>query len=54
MESLQSYKLLLEEENNYVNFSCMNTTALHLTAQRLRMDVISSNMANAETTRATI
>jgi len=29
----------------------MNTTASALTANRLRMDVISSNMANAETTR---
>ncbi|QGM30705.1 flagellar basal body rod protein FlgC [Bacillus sp. N3536] len=33
-------------------FHGMNTTASALTAQRLRMDVISSNMANAETTRA--
>ncbi|MBQ0139903.1 MAG: flagellar basal body rod protein FlgC [Kurthia sp.] len=32
-------------------FHSMNTTASALTAQRLRMDVISSNMANAETTR---
>ena len=30
----------------------MNTTASALTAQRLRMDVISSNMANVDTTRA--
>lgn len=29
----------------------MNTTASSLTAQRLRMDVISSNMANVDTTR---
>ncbi|MCA1062367.1 flagellar basal body rod protein FlgC [Rossellomorea sp. AcN35-11] len=35
-------------------FSSMNTTASALTAQRLRMDVISSNMANAETTRGEI
>ncbi|QDQ01726.1 flagellar basal body rod protein FlgC [Lysinibacillus fusiformis] len=33
-------------------FHGMNTTASALTAQRLRMDVISSNMANADTTRA--
>ncbi|MCM3214752.1 flagellar basal body rod protein FlgC [Niallia taxi] len=32
-------------------FHSMNTTASALTANRLRMDVISSNMANAETTR---
>ncbi|KIL44881.1 flagellar basal body rod protein FlgC [Jeotgalibacillus soli] len=34
-------------------FTSMNTTASALTAQRLRMDVISSNMANVDTTRAT-
>lgn len=33
-------------------FHAMNTTASALTAQRLRMDVISSNMANVDTTRA--
>lgn len=33
-------------------FQSMNTTASALTAQRLRMDVISSNMANADTARA--
>lgn len=33
-------------------FTSMNTTGSALTAQRLRMDVISSNMANAESTRA--
>ena len=33
-------------------FSSMNTTASGLTAQRLRMDVISSNIANVDTTRA--
>ena len=33
-------------------FHSMNTTASALTAQRLRMDVVSSNMANADTTRA--
>ena len=33
-------------------FHSMNTTASALTSQRLRMDVISSNMANAETTRS--
>jgi flagellar basal-body rod protein FlgC len=33
-------------------FHSMNTTASALTAGRLRMDVISSNMANADTTRA--
>lgn len=32
-------------------FQSINTTASALTAQRLRMDTISSNMANAETTR---
>jgi flagellar basal-body rod protein FlgC len=32
-------------------FTGMNITSSALTAQRLRMDVISSNMANAETTR---
>ncbi|MDP4083030.1 MAG: flagellar basal body rod protein FlgC [Bacillota bacterium] len=31
-------------------FQSMNTTASALTAQRLRMDVISSNMANMDTT----
>lgn len=35
-------------------FSAINTSASALTAQRLRMDVISSNIANAQTTRATI
>lgn len=33
-------------------FHSMNITTSALTAQRLRMDVISSNMANADTTRA--
>jgi flagellar basal-body rod protein FlgC len=33
-------------------FSSLNITASALTAQRLRMDVISSNIANADTTRA--
>lgn len=32
-------------------FSNLNITASALTAQRLRMDVISSNLANAESTR---
>ncbi|MEK3800263.1 flagellar basal body rod protein FlgC [Peribacillus sp. FSL H8-0477] len=32
-------------------FQSINTSASALTAQRLRMDTISSNMANAETTR---
>lgn len=32
-------------------FNAMNNTASALTAQRLRMDVISSNMANVDTTR---
>src|SRR5579884_1476955 len=32
-------------------FSAMRTSASGLTAQRLRMDVISNNIANAETTR---
>lgn len=35
-------------------FHSMNTTASALTSQRLRMDVISSNMANIDTTRAKI
>ena len=33
-------------------FHAMNTTASALTAQRLRMDVISANMTNVDTTRA--
>lgn len=33
-------------------FSSIQTSATALTAQRTRMDVISANMANAETTRA--
>jgi flagellar basal-body rod protein FlgC len=33
-------------------FQSLNITASALTAQRLRMDVISSNMANVDTTRA--
>jgi flagellar basal-body rod protein FlgC len=32
-------------------FQSLNTTASALTAQRLRMDVISANMANVDTTR---
>jgi len=35
-------------------FDSINTSASALTVQRLRMDVVSSNIANAETTRATI
>ncbi|MBP1968106.1 flagellar basal-body rod protein FlgC [Virgibacillus natechei] len=35
-------------------FHAMNNSASALTAQRLRMDVVSSNVANAETTRATV
>ncbi|UFU01020.1 flagellar basal body rod protein FlgC [Radiobacillus kanasensis] len=35
-------------------FHSINTSASALTAQRLRMDTVSSNLANAETTRATI
>lgn len=35
-------------------FGAFNTSASALTAQRLRMDVISSNTANAQTTRARI
>lgn len=35
-------------------FQSLNTSASALTAQRLRMDVISSNMANIDTTRAKI
>ncbi|WLV25757.1 flagellar basal body rod protein FlgC [Aciduricibacillus chroicocephali] len=34
-------------------FGGINTSASALTAQRLRMDVVSSNLANANTTRAT-
>jgi flagellar basal-body rod protein FlgC len=34
-------------------FSSLNTAATGLTAQRLRMDVISNNIANADTTRTT-
>ncbi len=33
-------------------FKSMNITASALTSQRLRMDVISSNIANIDTTRA--
>ncbi len=33
-------------------FHSMDTTGSALTAQRLRMDIISSNMANVDTTRA--
>ncbi|WP_110929411.1 flagellar basal body rod protein FlgC [Bacillus massiliglaciei] len=32
-------------------FHSLNTTSTALTSQRLRMDVVSSNMANSETTR---
>lgn len=35
-------------------FNSMNMSASGLTAQRLRMDVVSSNVANAQSTRATI
>lgn len=35
-------------------FNAFDASASALTAQRLRMDVISSNIANAQTTRATI
>ncbi|MCT1576282.1 flagellar basal body rod protein FlgC [Oceanobacillus kimchii] len=35
-------------------FNSMNTSASGLTAQRLRMDIVSSNVANAQSTRATI
>ena len=35
-------------------FSAFNSSASALTAQRLRMDVISSNTANAQTTRAKV
>ncbi|WP_068672399.1 flagellar basal body rod protein FlgC [Oceanobacillus sp. Castelsardo] len=34
-------------------FDALNTSSSALTAQRLRMDVVSSNIANAQTTRAT-
>ncbi|MFC7320440.1 flagellar basal body rod protein FlgC [Halobacillus campisalis] len=35
-------------------FNAMNASGSALTAQRLRMDVASSNMANASSTRATV
>jgi flagellar basal-body rod protein FlgC len=35
-------------------FNALNSSASALTAQRLRMDVVSSNIANAQTTRATV
>ncbi|PXW92536.1 flagellar basal-body rod protein FlgC [Streptohalobacillus salinus] len=35
-------------------FNAMNTSSSALTAQRLRMDTVSANIANAETTRARI
>ncbi|RYG73878.1 flagellar basal body rod protein FlgC [Lentibacillus lipolyticus] len=35
-------------------FHAINTSGSALTAQRLRMDVVSSNIANAQTTRASI
>ncbi|QKY69027.1 flagellar basal body rod protein FlgC [Lentibacillus sp. CBA3610] len=35
-------------------FHAINTSASSLTAQRLRMDVVSSNIANAQTTRAVL
>lgn len=35
-------------------FTGFNASASGLTAQRLRMDVVSSNIANAQTTRATV
>lgn len=35
-------------------FQSINTSASALTAQRLRMDVISSNIANADTTHGTL
>lgn len=35
-------------------FNALNSGASALTAQRLRMDIISSNIANADTTRATV
>lgn len=35
-------------------FGGINTSASALTAQRLRMDVVSSNLANANTTRASV
>lgn len=35
-------------------FNAFNSSASALTAQRLRMDVVSANISNAQTTRATI
>ena len=35
-------------------YNAINTSASALTAQRFRMDVVSSNIANAQTTRATL
>lgn len=46
------YKQSLEVVTKMSIFNSMNTSASALTAQRLRMDVVSSNIANAQTTRA--
>lgn len=54
MESSILYKQSCEEEANLSIFNALNTSASALTTQRLRMDVISSNVANAQTTRATM
>lgn len=54
MESLVHYKPLLEEVDKMSIFHSFNISASSLTAQRLRMDVTASNIANAQTTRATI
>lgn len=43
---------LREADKAMTIFHSMDTTASALTAQRLRMDVISSNMANADSTRS--
>jgi len=54
MVNLIRYKQLLEEEDKMSIFHAFNVSASSLTAQRLRMDVTAANIANAQTTRATI
>lgn len=48
------YKPLSEVEVKMSMFQSMNTSASGLTAQRLRMDLVSSNIANAQTTRGRV
>lgn len=47
-------KLLSEGGIDVSIFHAFHTSSSALTSQRLRMDVVSSNIANAETTRATM